>query len=187
VVLFDYNASRHVKKQYDTASSSRFEIAHCSYRFFEILGRVLVLVAYISLAVRALAVGKMAVVILNVGDFVSGIAMLWWVSKWGVSTRSLKVLILSIPIFIVDVSHYIDEHGYATAARKLSRRLYVIRLAQFCVASAIYGTYAWLPDAEGVLEGTGAAVLLTIMVVVHAACFAMRPLPRPLRSLLAKA
>lgn len=165
IMNFDFYASRYIKAQYEGTRYLRFPAAHCLYRLCEVGGRTLVLISY---SVSAVQVPESYCCLAVLTDFALGLLALRLVSR-----ASNKILILAIPVFICDVTRYIDEHGYAVPAQRLSRFLYVLRNLQFCAACVVYSKCA-----EGQTYILRSQLLLVLMVAAHLACFAIRTLSR---------
>merc|ERR1719223_1813155 len=113
IVNFDYRASHYIKSQYRESINFRFEVAHCVYRTSEVIGRTTVLVAYVVICRLDSEWASLAILL----DYLLGWLALRLVCD---SSCACAIAILSFPIFIVDVSRYVDEAGFAASAQKLS-------------------------------------------------------------------
>ncbi|CAK0825529.1 unnamed protein product, partial [Prorocentrum cordatum] len=164
VANFDYYASRYIRGQYDLCDLCcdqqclpyhillEFRTAHYVYRLAEILSRTLVLVA-VALVFK---VDARLGIILLLSDYLLGLVAL------RIITGSKLILVLSIDIFVANVCRFIDEHGMAMQAQRVSRFLWALRNAQFWLAAGLYYHYALQPNETGALEGNGAKRLLIV-------------------------
>jgi len=172
VVNFDYYASRWIRTQYDTEPSFRFHVVHYAYRLSEVAGRILVLVAL----TKALRFGVLELLAILVLDYLLGVLALLWVTGFAPGSPQM-ILVLSVSIYVVDVCHYIDEHGITRQAKKVSKFFYTVRNLQLLAVLAFYWHVARQPRYFG-LDSHGAKMMTLLAVLFACGCLALRKLTK---------
>ncbi|CAJ1441860.1 unnamed protein product, partial [Effrenium voratum] len=114
MVLFDFKVSAFIRREYNNLHGKKFfKGRHCLLRLLELLLRAQVLVLLASSLSYFYGFRSAASVLFL--DYLVGLVALGVLAGC-----SPKTLIISLSLYMVDVSRYVDQQGLVTPARRLS-------------------------------------------------------------------
>eukprot|EP00930_Biecheleria_cincta_P090280 TRINITY_DN7962_c0_g3_i1.p1 TRINITY_DN7962_c0_g3~~TRINITY_DN7962_c0_g3_i1.p1 ORF type:complete len:1198 (-),score=186.10 TRINITY_DN7962_c0_g3_i1:60-3653(-) len=180
-LLYDYSASNWIRAQYGLVydgfkwvkrsddALQQFQRQHKWFRLTEVLGRMLVLAA-LSICIPQCRAGFTAVLL---ADYSLGLLCMCRVSG-----SSLKALVVSMPVLLVDLVRYVDEPGFALPGRRFSAWLRALRTLELIVAVASCSYFASNGSFDSLnphsaWKGSNAFILLLLIVLSHSLHFAI--------------
>eukprot|EP00928_Gymnodinium_smaydae_P035150 TRINITY_DN24795_c0_g1_i1.p1 TRINITY_DN24795_c0_g1~~TRINITY_DN24795_c0_g1_i1.p1 ORF type:complete len:986 (+),score=153.32 TRINITY_DN24795_c0_g1_i1:144-3101(+) len=175
---FDYLASSRIRAKYASASPWLFIAEHALLRLLEISIRLLTLmVPWIAFLSQNHAYYYIA----GVGDWMIGVFALCYSGRGRHEAQgilgALSLMALCAPMWLYDVSRYVDETGVAMSARRLSRYLATLRSTEFgaslllCLADLFRDKMPlWFVN----VSNAGCSYLLLPLIVLQAVYVSMR-------------
>jgi len=153
MVLFDFKVSAFIRRQY-TLETLYFKGSHCALRLSELLLRAQTLVGFASCVHHAFGFeGAAGAIFLDY--FISASALI------ALSGCSAKTLVLSLPLYMIDISRYVDEQGVVTPARRLSLWVAGQRAALLGITVLLLFSESWLMSKEA--AGMAAALCAQLL------------------------
>lgn len=163
MVLFDFKVSAFIRRQY-ALESRYFQGSHCALRLTELLLRAQTLVGFASCVFYAFGhEGAAAAIFLDYLVSSTALSVL--------SGCSVKTLVLSLPLYMIDISRYVDEQGVVTPARRLSLWVACQRAALLGLTVLLLASESWLVSKEA----AGMAVLFCAQLLLSFSRAGARP------------